>query len=109
MYEKAINYADKSNYRQVEAIALTGLGELERKHRNFTLALSHHEASIEILDYICAKCDLAEAYYQQGLTYQEMGETEKSEENFDKAIKRFEEIEAPKQVEKVRKAIEKVG
>lgn len=109
MYEKAIDYAERSYYTQVKAIALTGLAELERKQRNFPTALSHHEASIKILDDIGAKCDLAEAYYQQGLTYQEMGEAEKSEESFDKAIQRFEEIEAPKQIEKVRKAIEKVG
>nr|WP_269086322.1 hypothetical protein [Trichormus sp. NMC-1] len=54
-----------------------------------------------------AKCDLAEAYYQLGLTYQKMGETENSNSNFNEAIRLFNEMEAPKQIEKVEKA--KIG
>ena len=42
-----------------------------------------------------------------GLIYQKMGETEKSHTNFNEAIQLFNEIEAPKQVEKVEKA--KIG
>ena len=38
-----------------------------------------------------------------------MGETEKSEENFQEAIQIFEAIEAPKQVDKVRNSREKVS
>ncbi len=48
-----------------------------------------------------AKCDLAEAYYQLALTYQEMKEIAKSKEYFDKAIELFNKIGAPKQVERV--------
>jgi hypothetical protein len=39
-----------------------------------------------------------------GLTYQKIGQTEKSHTNFNEAIRLFNEIEAPKQVEKVEKA-----
>ncbi|MCX5980874.1 MAG: hypothetical protein NTY89_03565 [Nostocales cyanobacterium LacPavin_0920_SED1_MAG_38_18] len=39
-----------------------------------------------------------------GLTYQKIGETEKSHTNFNEAIRLFNEMEAPKQVEKVEKA-----
>ncbi|MDB9450197.1 hypothetical protein [Dolichospermum circinale] len=39
-----------------------------------------------------------------GLTYQKMGETEKSHTNFNEAIRLFNEMEAPKQIEKVKKA-----
>jgi hypothetical protein len=38
-----------------------------------------------------------------------MSETEKIQENFDKAIQLFNEMEAPKQVEKVRRAMEAEG
>ena len=38
------------------------------------------------------------------LTYQKIGETEKSHTNFNEAIRLFNEMEAPKQVEKVEKA-----
>jgi tetratricopeptide (TPR) repeat protein len=43
-------------------------------------------------------------FYQLGLTYQKMGEIEKSHTNFNEAIRLFNEIEAPKQVEKVERA-----
>ncbi|WP_414549865.1 tetratricopeptide repeat protein [Anabaena sp. CCY 0017] len=101
MYNQAIDYAENSNYTQVKAKALTGLAELYRIQGYFEKALSNHSQSIELLDKIGAKCDLAEAYYQLGLTYQKMGETENSNTSFDEAIRLFNEMEAPKQVEKV--------
>ncbi|MBD1922069.1 tetratricopeptide repeat protein [Microcoleus sp. FACHB-831] len=106
MYRRAIAFAEESHYTQVKAKALTGLAELYRKQTDFVTALSNHSESIELLDKIGAKCDLAEAYYQLGLTYQKMGDVEKSQTNFDKAIRLFNEMEAPKQVEKVRQAME---
>ncbi len=39
-----------------------------------------------------------------GLIYQKMGETEKSHTNFNEVIRLFNEMEAPKQIEKVEKA-----
>jgi tetratricopeptide (TPR) repeat protein len=109
LYHRAIAYAEESQYPQVRAKALYGLAELYRKEGNFDAALSHHSEAIELLDKIGAKCDLAEAYYQLGLTYQKMGNAQKSQENFDEAIRLFSEMEAPKQVEKVRKAIKIEG
>ncbi len=103
-YDKAISFAKESNYTQVKAKALTGLAELYRIQDDFEKALFHHSESIELLNKIGAKCDLAEAYYQLGLTYQKMDETEKSHTNFNEAIRLFNEMEAPKQVEKVEKA-----
>jgi len=105
MYQLAIAYAEESHYIQVKAKALYSLAELYRIQGEFETALAHHSEAIELLDKIGAKCDLAEAYYQLGLTYQKMGETEKSQTNFDLAIQLFTEMEAPKQVEKVQNAI----
>jgi tetratricopeptide (TPR) repeat protein len=104
IYRQAIQFAEKSHYTQVKAKALYGLAELYRIQGELTTALSHHLEAIELLDKIGAKCDLAEAYYQLGLTYQKMSQIDKSQEYFDNAIKLFEEMEAPKQVEKVQKA-----
>ncbi|MBD2625430.1 tetratricopeptide repeat protein [Trichormus variabilis] len=106
-YLKAISFGDDTHSILIKAKALTGLAELYRIQNDFKIALSHHSESIEILDKIGAKCDLAEAYYQLGLTYQKMGETENSNTNFNEAIRLFKEMEAPKQVEKVEKA--KIG
>ncbi|WP_242038060.1 tetratricopeptide repeat protein [Tolypothrix sp. FACHB-123] len=104
MYNQAVTFADDNHYSQIKARALTGLAELHREQQEFETAFSYHSKAIELLDKIGAKCDLAEAYYQLGLTYQKMEELEKSKENFDKAIRLFREIEAPKQVEKVQRA-----
>jgi Tetratricopeptide repeat len=54
----------------------------------------------------CAKCDLAEAYFQLALTYQQISDKANSEEYFNKAIYLWspEQIDAPKQIERVLKA-----
>jgi tetratricopeptide (TPR) repeat protein len=104
LYYSAIEYAEESHYRQVKAKALCGLAECDRLQEKFDTALSQNLAAIKILEDIEAKCDLAEAYYQLGLTQQKMGNPE-SKENFLKAIQLFNEIGAPKQVEKVQQAM----
>ncbi|WP_293349052.1 MULTISPECIES: tetratricopeptide repeat protein [unclassified Microcoleus] len=109
MYNRALAYAEESHYTQVKAKAFTGLAELYREKRDFETALSHHSEAIEILEKIGAKCDLAEAYYQRALTDQKMGNTQKSQTNFQEAIQLFSEMEAPKQVEKVQRAMENGG
>ncbi|TAE58109.1 MAG: tetratricopeptide repeat protein [Nostocales cyanobacterium] len=104
MYTQVISYAEETHYPQVKGKALTGLAELYRIQDDFETALFHHLESIEILEKISAKSDLSEAYYQLGLTYQKMGETKNSNTYFNKAIQLFQEMEAPKQVERVEKA-----
>lgn len=107
MFRQAIAFAEKTHYTQVKAKALSGMAELYREQSDFTTALSHHSESIALLEKIGAKCDLAEANYQLALTHQKMGDAEKSQTPFQEAIRLFTEMEAPNQVEKVRKAIGK--
>jgi len=106
MYHRAVSFAEQSGYTQVKAKALTGLAELYRLQHNFEAALSHHLESIDLLDKIGARCDLAEAYFQLGLTYQAMSEIEQSLKCRDRAIQLFTAIEAPKQVDRVNQAFE---
>jgi tetratricopeptide (TPR) repeat protein len=105
LYSEAISFAEESQYIQVKAKALTGIAELYREQGDFQIALSHHKESITILDKLGAKCDLAEAYYQQGITEQKIGNIQNSQKNFDKAIELYTKIQAPRQVEKVQRAI----
>ena len=105
MYSEAISFSRESHFLQVNAKALYGLAEIHRLQSEFETALSHHEESIELLEKIGAKCDLAEAYYQLALTYQAMGEHDQSQEYFTKAIQLYEEMEAPRQVEKVHRSM----
>jgi len=104
-YEHAIRFAQQINYPQVKAKALTGLAELYRIRNEFKTALNYHAASIQILEKIGAKCDLAEAYYQRGLTDQAMGNISNSHESFNRAIALWEKIDAPLQIQRVRRSM----
>ncbi|MDB9516619.1 tetratricopeptide repeat protein [Roseofilum reptotaenium CS-1145] len=86
---------------------MTGLGELSQLQNDYETAFSYHTQAIAILEKLGAKCDLAEAYYQLGLTYQETGELAQSQDDFNRAIKLWEQINAPKQMARVRESIKK--
>ncbi|MEH2183123.1 tetratricopeptide repeat protein [Nostoc sp.] len=103
IFHQALIFAEESHYIQVKAKTLNGLAEIHRQQTDFTLALVNQTEAIELLDKIGAKCDLAEAYFQLGLTYQKMATLDESQINFNRAIQLFTEIKAPKQVEKVSK------
>jgi tetratricopeptide (TPR) repeat protein len=101
LLQKTIAFAKESNYLQIEAKTLITMAIISCQKRGFDLAKKQHEEAIEIFHKIGAKCDLAEAYWQLGLTLVTMQEIEAAEQNFQRAIDLFQEIEAPKQVEKV--------
>ena len=101
MFSQALSFAEKSHYTQVKAKTINGLAQIYRQRREFELALINHFEAIELLENIDAKCDLAEVYFQLGLTYQEIEELVESKIYFDKAIQLFTEIEAPQQVKRV--------
>jgi len=105
MYSQAISYAIESHYAQVKAVSLYGLAELYRRQKDFLAALFNHLESIQILDSTGARCELAEAHYQLGLTYQAMNKIEESKTSFQEATRLFTEMKAPKQVERVRRSM----
>ncbi|HYX13182.1 MAG TPA: tetratricopeptide repeat protein [Nostoc sp.] len=104
--QRAISSSEENNFTQLKAKAITCLAGLYREEREFNRALFHHKEAIEILNRIGAKSNLAEAYYQLALTHQQIGEIENSREKFMQAIALFNEMQAPKQVEKVQTAME---
>jgi tetratricopeptide (TPR) repeat protein len=103
MFTTALNFAETSHYTQVKAKSLSGLGQIYHKQLEFELALTYHTQAIELLDKIGAKCDLAVAYFQLGLTYQKL-QSPASKDAFDLAIEIFTQMQAPKQVERVLKS-----
>lgn len=108
LYRQAIAQADQNQYSTIKAKALNGIAELYREQGEFDAALLHHAEAIDILDRASAKLDRAEACYQLALTEQTLGEIEKSQSNFDRAIQLFTEMEAMKQVEKVELAMSQI-
>lgn len=102
MFDRALCFAQKSHYMQVKAKTLNSLAQMYCLQSQFDLALDNHNEAIELLDKIGAKCDLAVAYFQLGLTYRKMSQFEVSQVALQRAIQLFSEMEAPKQIDRVR-------
>ncbi|NER85244.1 MAG: tetratricopeptide repeat protein, partial [Leptolyngbya sp. SIO1D8] len=101
LYQRAIAFADESHYVQVKAKALMGLGQLARQQGKEESAIYSLKTALTLLGDLGAKGDLAEAYYQLGLTYQQGGKLETALIHLAKAIDHFAEIQAPRQINKV--------
>jgi len=106
IFNRASQFAKDSSFVQIKAKSISGLAEIYRAKQDFSTSVSLHLQAVMILDEIHAVPDLAETYYQLGITYQVMGEVEKSHVKFQEAIRLFTEMEAPKQVERVRQSIQ---
>jgi len=104
-YDQTLELAKIHDFTQVHAKAINGMAQLYREQRDFSQALLKHTEAIALLDQIIAKCDLADAYYQQGLTYQRMGEWQHSWRSFQAALHLFTEMEATQQCDRVQQAI----
>ena len=100
IWNRAIAFSQSSHYTQIKAKSLIGLGNIERLQNNFEQANIFHQQAVELLEKIGAKCDLAEAYFQWGITLQPSNQIE-SEEYFSRAIAIYQRIPAPKQLARV--------
>jgi tetratricopeptide (TPR) repeat protein len=101
IWQRAIAFSQSSHYTQIKAKSFIGLGKIESFRDNFIQANMYHQQAVELLEKIAAKCDLAEAYFQWGITLQDHEQRIQSEECFKKAIAIYQKIPAPKQVTKV--------
>ena len=102
MWQKAIAFSRSSHYTQIEAKSLVGLATVER-HNNWQQANSYYQQAIKLLEQIGAKCDLAAAYFQWGIGLQANQQIIDARECFNKAIELYQQIPAPKQVERINK------
>ena len=105
LYEKIISYLRGTSYQHTMAKALYGVGEVHRITGELDLALQKCVKAVEILRYLDAKVDLAEALFQLGLTYKAMKKFEDCKKHLKEAVRLFSDIEAPKQVERVKQAM----
>jgi tetratricopeptide (TPR) repeat protein len=106
MYKNALTYAEEIKYPQVKGNSFIGLAIIARIEKNWNQANFHHHSSIDILRNLGAKSDLAEAYFQFGLTYQAMGDDRQAEDYKEKALDLFGQMQAPKQIDRVHRAFE---
>ena len=99
IWHRAIAFSQSSHYTQIKAKSLIGLGNIERFNDNYIKANIHHQQAVELLEKIAAKCDLAEAYFQWGLTLSYNRCLIQSNVCFQKAIAIYQQIPAPRQIE----------
>ncbi len=101
IYHQTLAFCQTGNYLQIQARTLNGVAQIHRLQRNLAAAQTTHLQSIQILVQIGAKCDLAEAYYQAGLTWKLAGDLNQSQIYLNYAHQLFTEIKAPAQLAKV--------
>ncbi|MCG9891573.1 MAG: tetratricopeptide repeat protein [Thermosynechococcaceae cyanobacterium MS004] len=100
LFERALSFSEASHYTQVKAKTLTGLAIMARHQGRYDEAIALHHQAIRLLEALGAKCDLAEAYYQCGITHQAIGDAQGGQ-LFQQAIALFEIMNAPLQIAKV--------
>jgi tetratricopeptide (TPR) repeat protein len=102
IYNTALQFSRKARYRQLESKAMYGLAEAYRNIGDLTKAKECCLQAKDILIKIESKLDLAKVLVEEALIAREMRE-HGYDDNFEKAIALFTELNAPKQVERVRK------
>jgi tetratricopeptide (TPR) repeat protein len=105
LYEETIQLSETNHFTQIRAKALHGIAQLHREQLSFKAAIQHHLEAIHLLAKIGAKCDLAEAYCQLGITYQMMGDRAESIASMQQALQLFNTIQAPKQAAQVQQML----
>jgi tetratricopeptide (TPR) repeat protein len=102
IYQQTLTFCQTGNYLQIQGRTLTGLAQIDRLQGNLPAAQAQHLQAIEILDRLGAKCDLAAAYYQAGLTWHQAGDSAQSQIYWElNARQLFTEIAAPQQLAKL--------
>lgn len=109
LYNWAQDFAERSQYPQVKARALSGLAELYRQQQDFQSAIANLTTAKRLLDRLDARADLAEVHYQFGLTYYHLHDLPASRAHFQATIQLFEQIQAPKQVSRVQQTLRSIG
>jgi tetratricopeptide (TPR) repeat protein len=105
IYQQTLTFCQTGSYLQTQGRTLTSLAQLHRLQGNRSIAQTTHIHAIEILDRLGAKCDLADAYTQAGLTWQQAGDLTQSQIYWDCARQLFTEINAPQQLAKIEASI----
>ena len=102
IYNTALQFSRKARYRQLESKAMYGLAETYRNIGDLPNAKEFCLQAKDILIKIESKLDLAKVLVEEALIAREMQERG-CQDNFEMAIALFTELNAPKQVARVRK------
>ncbi|MCY7408053.1 MAG: tetratricopeptide repeat protein [Alkalinema sp. CAN_BIN05] len=107
LFHEALTHSEQADFIEIQAKALDGSAQIYRVLGQLDKAIERHTQAIVILDRIDAKCDLAGAYAQRGLTYQKMGNAEQACQDKGTAIGSFRALNLPSQVRWVKDAFQR--
>jgi tetratricopeptide (TPR) repeat protein len=102
IYNTTLQFSHETSHRLMASKAMCGLAETYRKLGELTKAKEYCLQSKDILMKIESKLDLAKVLVEEALIAREMRE-HGYQDNFEKAIALFTELNAPKHVERVRR------
>jgi tetratricopeptide (TPR) repeat protein len=102
IYNTTLKYTREIRHKQLEAKTMYGLAETYRKIGDLPKAKEFCLQAKDIFIKIESKLDLAKVLVEEALIAREMRELG-CDDNFENAIALFTELNAPKQVERVRK------
>ncbi len=106
--QQAITASELGHYPQVKAKALNTLAMIYRSQQAYEVSQEYHTQAIHLLDQIGAQCDLAEAYFQRGLTYWHHYAYPQAYDDCQQAILLFQAIHTPKQIQKVKAVLDQI-
>lgn len=101
IFKQVLAHIESSSYTQIQAKTLLGLADINRRQGELVAALNQQQQALELLQAIGAQCDLAEAWFQLGVTYQQQQRADRSQDSFEQAIELFTQMNATQQVAKV--------
>lgn len=101
IYSTTLQFSHEISHRPLECKALCGLAETYRKMGDLAKAQEYCSQAKNLLIQIDSKSDLAKILVEEALIAREIGQ-HSYQDNFEKAIALFTELNAPKQIERVR-------
>jgi tetratricopeptide (TPR) repeat protein len=101
IYNTTLEFSHETSHRQLEGKAMYGLAETYRNIGDLTKAKECCLQAKDILMKIESKLDLAKVLVEEALIAREMRE-HSYQDNLEKAISLFTELNAPKHIERVR-------
>ena len=102
IYNTTLEFSYETSHRQLEIKAMCGLAETYRNMGDIIKAKKFCLQAKDVSKQVESKLDLAKVLIEEALIAREMGD-HGYQDNFEKAIALFTELNAPKHVERVRK------
>ena len=106
---KLKSFAIENSFQFTQNLVTLGEAYLYISQFNYSLGIEKFLCAEKDFRRIGSKYEIADIYFQLGLTYQAMGEHDQAKEYKAKALELFAQMEAPKQLERVNKAFEQGG